>query len=86
MIKRNFLRHLIFDLKFINAGVLETPSGFACAFCGRPFASNRLSNCRRHVREMHLGLGQTSCPFCGVTLTRNEKTKHVAACRGAPTV
>lgn len=69
-----------------NKGVLETSSGFACAFCGRPFATNRLSNCRRHVREMHLGLGQTNCPYCGITLTRNEKSKHVALCGATPTV
>jgi len=74
------------DQNKANAGVLETSSGFACAFCGRPFATNRLSNCRRHVREMHLGLGQTNCPYCGITLTRNEKSKHVALCGGTPTV
>ena len=63
-----------------NENIVEVNSGFSCRLCGKMFAKRFV--CRRHIKEIHLGLGQSTCPYCGASVTRNDKARHLAACEG----
>ena len=60
--------------------VTRTATGFACGFCCKEFVKG--SNCRRHVKETHLSLGQFSCPYCNKNFHRSKVQNHINGCSG----
>ena len=58
--------------------VLISESGFTCTVCGSEFSVQ--SNCRRHVREKHLGGDQDSCPVCNKIISKRNMQRHVKIC------
>ena len=62
--------------------VIRTESGFICSICHTEFSMQ--SNARRHVKEKHLGLNQSPCPFCNTPFLKRHLQGHLTTCKGAP--
>jgi len=59
--------------------VLISESGvYGCSVCGKEFGVQ--SNCRRHVREKHLGGEQENCPVCNKIICKRNMQRHVKIC------
>ena len=50
-----------------------------CVLCNKEFAER--ANCRRHLREKHLGLAHEACPLCGKVLGKRYIKDHVMRCK-----
>ena len=50
-----------------------------CVLCNKEFSDR--ANCRRHLREKHLGLDHEACPLCGKVLGKRYIKEHVMRCK-----
>ena len=50
-----------------------------CSLCARSFSEAK--SCKRHIREMHLGLGRRVCPHCNKKVSRIYRKRHMATCK-----
>jgi len=64
--------------KGVDGLVRRTENGFACGYCSKEFVKG--SNCKRHVKETHLNMGQFRCPFCEKTMHRSKIQNHIDSC------
>jgi len=64
----------------VDEHILTTGGGFSCGICGKEFAKRPV--CKRHVKELHLGLGHCACPTCGKVLARSHVQVHAKQCQG----
>ena len=73
-------RHLFTLCLGVDGLVRRTENGFACGYCSKEFVKE--SNCKRHVKETHLNMGQFRCPYCEEIMHRSKIQNHMNSCYG----
>ena len=75
-----FISPALYICSGVDGHVTRTATGYACGFCRKEFVKG--SNCRRHVKETHLSMGQFSCPYCNKNFHRSKVQNHINGCSG----
>jgi len=63
---------------FVDDNTVKTESGVSCGICWKVFGKAPV--CKRHIKEIHLKLGQCACPNCGKLLARSHVQVHAKQC------
>ena len=53
--------------------------GHTCSLCARTFSEAK--NCKRHIREKHLGLDRSVCPHCNKEVSKRYIKDHMVTCK-----
>ena len=40
-----------------------------------------MKNCRRHIKEKHMGLGRDFCPYCNKEVNKRYIKDHIVTCK-----
>jgi len=59
--------------------VTSEGGGLGCSLCGKKFTE--MKNCRRHIREKHMGLGRDFCPYCNKEVNKRYIKDHIVTCK-----